>query len=345
MQRPEIVRVYPSSTTTKTYNLVSIPNCDNSIPYGSIAINSLPEWGYEVYLDDVDMGYGTPMIQDINEGEHRVRLEAEGYIPQTKTVFVAANIQTQVDFVLIPEDSFIGPILEEIIVPTEPILINAPVEVSSRLTYRGDAYPLTAIWRWDAEDPVIQDVAPGWVVDTRTFNAAGIYPVTIHLVVTDGSEPPRIAEQELQEAFIVVYDPSGGFVTGGGWITSPEGAYTPDPTLTGKATFGFVSKYVKGAKEPSGSAEFQFHVADLNFKSTSYEWLVVNGAKAQFKGTGTINGAGSYGFLISAIDGQERGGGDVDKFRIKIWIKDTDQVVYDNQEESAIEGGSILVKK
>lgn len=43
--------------------------------------------------------------------------------------------------------------------------------------------------------------------------------------------------------FVVMYDPAGGFVTGGGWITSPAGAYAANPALTGKATFGFESKY------------------------------------------------------------------------------------------------------
>ena len=42
---------------------------------------------------------------------------------------------------------------------------------------------------------------------------------------------------------LAVYDTGGGFVTGGGWITSPPGAYASDPQLTGKAQFGFVSKY------------------------------------------------------------------------------------------------------
>ncbi len=56
---------------------------------------------------------------------------------------------------------------------------------------------------------------------------------------------------------------------------------------------------------PTGNAEFQFHAAGMNFKSTGYEWLVISGAgnspnpnaKAQFKGTGTINGQGDYGFI------------------------------------------------
>ena len=119
--------------------------------------------------------------------------------------------------------------------------------------------------------------------------------------------------------YIVVYDPSAGFVTGGGWINSPIGAYSANPALTGKANFGFESKYLKGNNVPTGNTEFQFKLANFNFKSTSYEWLVVSGAKARYRGVGTVNGAGSYGFELTAWDGQVNGGGGVDRFRIKIW--------------------------
>jgi len=40
---------------------------------------------------------------------------------------------------------------------------------------------------------------------------------------------------------------------------------------TGKATFGFVSKYKKGATVPTGNTEFVFKAADLNFHSTSHD--------------------------------------------------------------------------
>jgi hypothetical protein len=147
--------------------------------------------------------------------------------------------------------------------------------------------------------------------------------------------------------YVVVYDPNGGFVTGGGWINSPLGAYRADPTLAGKATFGFVSKYQKGATVPTGNTEFQFHAGNLNFKSTSYDWLVVAGTKAQYKGTGTINGAGNYKFMLTAIDGSKG----PDMFRIRIW--DDNGLVYDNQmgasdtadPTTAIVGGSIVVHK
>jgi hypothetical protein len=140
------------------------------------------------------------------------------------------------------------------------------------------------------------------------------------------------------------YDPSAGFATSSGWINSPAGAYTVDPSLAGKATFGFVSKYQKGANVPTGNTEFQFHAAGLNFKSTSYEWLVVAGTKAQFKGTGKITEQGNYKFIVWAGDGGKTG---VDTFRIKIWTEsdETENVIYDNGVQQEILDGSIIVHK
>jgi hypothetical protein len=79
---------------------------------------------------------------------------------------------------------------------------------------------------------------------------------------------------------------------------------------------------------PTGQTEFQFKPGNINFHTTDYEWLVVEGAKAQYKGTGTINGGGSYHFLVTVTDGKVTGGGGVDKFRIKIWS--ASGVVYDS---------------
>ncbi|HIH44309.1 MAG TPA: hypothetical protein HA257_04275 [Candidatus Methanoperedenaceae archaeon] len=175
--------------------------------------------------------------------------------------------------------------------------------------------------------------------------ASGVY--TFMVSATDLAGNTVISDP----VFFVVYDQNGGFVTGGGWIDSPAGAYIADPSLTGSANFGFVSKYQKGAKIPTGETEFNFKVADLNFHSDAYEWLVVAGARAQYKGTGVINGAGDYGFMLTAIDGAISGGDGSDKFRIKIWDKDSGSVVYDNQpgaDDSAtpatiIQGGSIVI--
>ena len=178
---------------------------------------------------------------------------------------------------------------------------------------------------------------------------AGIYTVTVYVKDDDNGE-----DQETATAYIVVYDPSAGFVTGGGWINSLPGAYRLDLSAGGKANFGFVSKYKKGMTVPDGNTEFQFHAGSLNFKSTAYEWLVVASYKAQFKGVGTINGTGTYYFLLSAIDGQINGGGGADKFRMKIWRLNgtVEEVIYDNQLNAELDaepttmlgGGSINIQ-
>jgi hypothetical protein len=166
---------------------------------------------------------------------------------------------------------------------------------------------------------------------------------------------PGSGDAAISIAYLAIYDPTGGFVTGGGWIISPAGAYRADPALTGKANFGFVSKYKKGSNVPDGNTEFQFHEGSLNFSSSSYDpgSLVIAGYKAIYKGVGTINGTGNYNFMVSAIDGDMVGGGGYDKFRIKIWNKTDNSVIYDNnlgrdendEPLTALKGGSIVIHK
>jgi hypothetical protein len=186
---------------------------------------------------------------------------------------------------------------------------------------------------WTVEAGVI-DIATSVTATYTASSIAGIYEIALQ--VTD-----EVGLISTDTTSVVIYDPSGGFVTGGGWIESPLDAYKPDPSLTGEATFGFVSKYKKGAIVPTGNTEFQFHVGDLNFHSSEYDWLVATGSDyAKFKGTGTINGSGEYKFMLWAGDA------DPDTFRIKIWTEDefgVETVIYDNGFDQAIGGGSIVI--
>ncbi|MEJ8756478.1 MBG domain-containing protein, partial [Pontibacter sp. H259] len=154
-------------------------------------------------------------------------------------------------------------------------------------------------------------------------------------------------------AYLPVYDPNGGFVTGGGWINSPPGALAGDQNkdVTGKANFGFVSKYKKGSSQVDGNTEFQFQAGNLNFKSTLHGSgsLVIAGGKATYRGDGTVNGISGYKFTLTAIDGNWDNGTSSDKFRIKIW--GANGVIYDNQMDKAdntndatiLGGGSIVI--
>lgn len=229
----------------------------------------------------------------------------------------------------------VAPSVDSITVPIVPVDINnQPINASATFSDPAGANDEPYTCSIDYGDGV--GAQTGAVSGTtcigpnQTYAMPGVYPVTVSVTdKDDGTGSARATE------FIVIYDPSGGFVTGGGWIMSPAGAYKADESLTGKATFGFVAKYKKGANVPDGNTEFQFKTGNMNFHSTSYEWLVVAGNKAQFKGEGSINGQGSYKFMISADDDKP------DTFRIQIW-GDTG-TVYDNGSQQSLGGGSIVV--
>jgi len=136
----------------------------------------------------------------------------------------------------------------------------------------------------------------------------------------------------------VVYDPQGGFATGGGW-------FTPDAESTlpgGRANFGFVAKYKSGAS--TGNLEFQCKDANINLKSTSIDWLTISGVSAQFQGRGTINGQGLYTFRTRATDNAEPGVG-ADHFDIKIWEGTNTDADPIHKAKNTLQGGNIVVHK
>jgi probable HAF family extracellular repeat protein len=229
------------------------------------------------------------------------------------------------------------------ITANDPVAVGMPVNVSVQFSDINTTDTHTAVWIWEGNGNSAGTVTEpngtvsGTVTGSTTYAAAGVYNVTVS-VKDSGGLSSSVSRQ------VVVYDPSAGFVTGGGWIMSPTGAYKADERMTGRATFGFVSKYLKGANKPTGETEFRFQAGGLNFYSNNYDWLVVGGARAQYKGTGTINGRGSYQFMLTAVDGDLIAKGTADRFRIKIWHHDdstnTDVTDYDNQLDSTVAGSN-----
>jgi parallel beta-helix repeat protein len=206
--------------------------------------------------------------------------------------------------------------------------VGTPVTFTGAFTDDGIYDTHTAFWYIEGggqiPGTVIEDGGSGTVFcDPYTFETQGVFYVG--LTVTDDD-----ASTVSTGTLVVIYDPSDGFITGGGWFDSPWGAFKEDPSLTGKATFGFVAKYHKGADVPEGNAEFHFNAADLNFHSTSYDWLVIAGFKGMFKGRGTINDEGDYGFMITAIDGDLHPGWFEDRIRVRIWDYETEEEIYDS---------------
>ena len=239
----------------------------------------------------------------------------------------------------------VAPTVSAITAPVAPVPVNSAVTASSSYTDPG-ADDHTVTWAWGDGTTTEQSKsvdADGPISASHSYAASGVYTVGLTVDDHDGG----VTTQEFE--FVVVFDPAGGFATGGGVIDSPPGALVANPAASGNANFAFVSKYLKGASTPTGNTQFKFHAADFEVKSTSYDWLVVTGGnRAQYKGQADVNDQPGYGFMLTAVDG---GKSAPDRLRLKVWSLADGSIVYDNQigaadssaPSTAIKAGQIAI--
>jgi hypothetical protein len=96
---------------------------------------------------------------------------------------------------------------------------------------------------------------------------------------------------------VALYDPAAGFVTGSGAVLSPAGADLLHPVAAGLGNFGLSAKYVSGSSTPSGAFDFYMKEADLKFRSSTLDWLVIGpGGVARIHGRGDVNGTVACSF-------------------------------------------------
>ncbi len=193
--------------------------------------------------------------------------------------------------------------------------VGTAVQVGARFTDPGIDDVHTCRVDWDDGTPlqagtVTESNGSGSCAALRTFTSAGVY--TVQVTVDDGDGGSATVS-----TMVVVYDPTAGRLVGGGHVTASGGlvVFTAIAQYLGSTPIG-----VTAVQLPGGA----------RFASTSIQWLVVTGFKSQYRGVGRINGTGDYGFLLTAYDGQQAGGGGVDRFRIKIWNRATGAIVFDN---------------
>jgi PKD domain len=219
------------------------------------------------------------------------------------------------------EAAVVGPITG----PADPVLVGGTVNLAAGFTDANKRDLHTAHWNWGDGSPVTfgsmsEFNGTGTTTGSHAYSAPGVYTVT--LTVSDGHDgTPRDFQ------YVVVYSPGVGSVTGGNRIA------VPGTTGNDRPKFGFSKVHqAVGDDRPTGHAEFHYRPSDIRFQADrEFDWLIINGPRASFQGSGTINNAGNYGFLVSAIDGDVTGGGGTDYVRIKIWDKVTLAVVYDSQ--------------
>ena len=217
----------------------------------------------------------------------------------------------------------IGPIISGVTASPNPTAINAGTTLTANVdeSTTGGSDIFSAEYNIDggsfmpmaAVIPPFDQVSENVIASVAPFSATGL-----HTLCVRGTDAPGNVGAS-QCIVLVVYDPMGRFATGGGAVNSPAGADLANTSAAGTATFGFVSKYWPGGITPDGSLEFQFNAGNLNFKSTSMDWLVVTGEpRAIFRGSGTINGAAVCKFQVDAWDGSFSSS-ELDAFGLRIF--------------------------
>ncbi|MCJ7736592.1 MAG: PKD domain-containing protein, partial [Anaerolineae bacterium] len=134
------------------------------------------------------------------------------------------------------------------------------------------------------------------------------------------------------EDVLVVYDPSLGFTTGGGWFYWPDTAIAETGYPGDRTTFGFTMKYNKKATNIQGNLLLIRHMADgtiYRVKSNALYGLALGEVKtipmgwASFSGKSTYlepgwtDPKGNYEFVVYVEDRNEPGTG-VDRFWIEV---------------------------
>ncbi len=240
------------------------------------------------------------------------------------------------------------PELGEISISPNPVVISVPVSASVPFSDPDKLDTHTALWDWGdgltSEGLVSEALGTGTVAGDHVYAAPGIYMVSV--TISDGSNNATATYK-----YVIVFDPNGGFTTGGGWIDSLAGAYVYDPSAAGKMTFGFTVKYLPGDLNPSGNLTFQIYPAQAKFDAIGFDWLVVSGNTAFAQGIGVLDSLGVYDFLLSVTDDPAKRG--VDRFRLKIWEPISGIVIYDNQAGAPVPelpaqpigGGSLKIHK
>ena len=172
-----------------------------------------------------------------------------------------------------------------------------------------------------------------------TYTSPGVYTVRVTVSDDDGGVSAPASFES-----VVVLAPVGGSVTAAGFYDMPGQGDR-------KAHFTFHATSLPGeGTMPNGTVKLWIPTRDLDFVSTAVEMLVVSGDRAQFWGTGTLNGATAR-FRITAVDGQMGAhNANADAVRVELWDV-TGALVYDSQPGAArdapvtqtIEGGNIQI--
>jgi hypothetical protein len=168
-----------------------------------------------------------------------------------------------------------------------------------------------------------------WLVLTCSFDSVEVNVYSVVVSVNGGYYTGD------GEAALSVYDPSRGFVTGGGWFDWPGSNQGENGTAGDRATFAFTVKPTKKGTDIRGQLRLIRHLPDgasHRLKSNALDGLVVGQAEdpagetygwaffsgmATYRAPGWPKAVGNYR-LLAYVEDRDEPGRDADRFWIEL---------------------------
>ena len=197
-------------------------------------------------------------------------------------------------------------------------------------------------------------VYSGELTVTCAFDNVGVNTYTVEAVlVANGAG--ELFYTGSNEDVLVVFDPSLGFTTGGGWFHWP-GSEDPSIEYPGDRTsWGYTMKYNKKRTRIQGSLLLIRHLPDgskYRIKSNAlfglaigdedgYGWASFAG-KCTYKDPSMVEPVGNHQFVTYVEDHGEPGAG-VDRFWLQVFDKDDDLIADLSMDETAVSNAETIV--
>ena len=340
---PGLNRVYVANYNS---NDVSVIDGVTNLVVATVAVGSQPVGiGVDPVTNRVYVGNATS--QSISVIEDIVVLDTDGDgVPDVIDNCAAYN-PDQADWDNDGQGDACDPVVTLVSSAPDPVAISAqPVMAYGEFSDADDDDSHTAVWDWgdNTTSAGTVDQSANSVSGSHEYATPGVYAVTLTV-----SDAYPASDSAVYQQFVVIYDPVGRLrhrrrldqLTGRCLRRRPGADRQGQLRLRGQVQEG---RQRAGRQHRSSSSR----PADLNFESTSYDWLVIAGQdKAKYKGTRHHQRQRDYKFMLTAVDNGNSG----DKFHIKIW--DDNGVMYDNDASSGddaydgteLGGGNIKIHK
>ena len=215
-----------------------------------------------------------------------------------------------------------APVVTSFTAPTAPLSRGSSATVTVGFSDLGveDTHALTINWGDGTSSTVDAGLALTATL-SHAYAAAGFYTLSATVSDKDG------ATAAANTAGLVVYDPSSS-MRSDGWFYDPS--FSAPTSGKDKNKVMITANAAYDVNLPTGKFDLDNKTTGLHFRGGSVDYLVVTGAVATVRGTGSIDGGPQVGFLAIVRDGK-MAGDRIDRVRFKIWNLATGSVLYDTE--------------